>query len=75
MRQTGRYGTGDSVTGVAAEINRARRRLDIIEAAEKRLIGARGAGLPARTGDAKEPNASKPKRPRGSYRLRGFYGR
>jgi hypothetical protein len=73
MRQIGRYSRGDYVPGVDAEINRARRRLTIIEAAEKRLIGSRGAELPAKAGDAKEPTPSKPTKPRRSYQLRGFY--
>lgn len=70
MRQLGRYGRGDYVPGAAAEINRARRRLNIIEAAEKRLVGAE---LQAKAGDPKEATPAQATKPKRFGRLRGFY--
>src|ERR1019366_4374829 len=73
MPRTERYGRGDYVPGVDAEINRADRRRNIIEAVEKRLSGLRDADLPTKTGDAKEPDTSKPIKPRRSYRWQGLH--
>jgi len=68
-----RYDRGNLVPSVDAEMNRADRRRSIIEAVEKRLSGLRGKDLLAKTGDSKEPDASKPMKRRRPSRSQGFF--
>jgi hypothetical protein len=72
MSTIARNGRGDYVPGVDAEINRADRRRNIIEAVEKRLSVLRVTDLLAKTGDSKDPATSKPMKRRRPYRMQGF---
>ena len=72
MSQFGRRNRGDYVPGVDAEIGRAEKRRNIMDAVEKRLDGLQSAALTAKTGELIAP-ASKPTKRKRPARVQGFF--
>jgi hypothetical protein len=60
--------SGDPVPGVNAKVSGDERRRGIIAAAEKRL-----SGLPAGSGDPKDPAASTATKRKKHHRMQGFF--
>jgi len=70
MSQTDRNDSGYNFSSMNAEVSRADRRRNIIEAVEKRLSDLRGVNPPGNTEGSKEPETCKTMKRRRPYRSR-----